>query len=171
MLEKGPRAADYSGIEGVSGDTDYDTSSGGGGGLASLGDDSSSPADDSSGVQQTSSLASNHDANALSAIAQLASSQLAAQPASSTTAQLFQSLMNLKALQQNGTSTNDQQLQDLYSPWTPVSSSSNSGGSQSKSGSWSSGNTLGPSQTKSSVKRVTLNIKSSFIKLILLFLG
>lgn len=161
LLEKGPRAADYSGIEGVSGDTDYDTSSSGGG----LADTSA----DDGGVQQTSNFASNHDANALSAIAQLASSQ----PVSSTTAQLFQSLMNLKAnyLQQNGSSAtgslagsndggqslSDQQLQDLYTPWTPVSS----GNSQSKLVSWSSGNTLGPSQTKASVS-CRLHLTNSF---------
>lgn len=139
LLEKGNRAADFSGIEGVAGDTDYDSSSGG----LSTGDNSNFQGTSSYGGDDQGPGSSGSDANALSAIAQLASSQLAGQPASAATAQLFQSLMNLKAnYLQNGSNFAQP---DFNTPWTPVTS--NSGNNQADGASWSSGNTLGPSKS------------------------
>lgn len=143
LLEKGNRAADISGIEGVAGDTDYDSSGGLSGDNSLAGDNANFQ-----GGQGTSSA----DANALSAIAQLASSQLASQPASAATAQLFQSLMSLKAnYLQNASNLNNFQQPDFNSPWTPVGVSNNNGntnnGNQADGSGWSSGNTLGPSKS------------------------
>lgn len=154
LLEKGNRAADISGIEGVAGDTDYDAT----GGLS--GDNSLVPTGDSASNLHTGTSSSSFageyqgsgsaDANALSAIAQLASSQLASQPASAATAQLFQSLMNLKANfnLQNASNAGNNFQQNFNSPWTPVGvgRDSDTDKNQASGPGWSGGNTLGPSK-------------------------